>query len=280
LAYLLWQNNRTIEPPSPQSIADGLENGIRWLVSNREMVLGQHNPMLWWFVKESADTTNDERLHALFSEYKRHHLEPNPNTVWWHLFDAESKVPVVIRQLEQLPDYNLYIIYGATCDSALGEKEIISRQTDFAFCADHHPFSPACVTHQMVGARLAQQRGCLDPRVVQQLLFALHEKIVKQLAWDPRVVDVYVQRVLMLAESGMAQKIKPVWLQRVLDAQLTDGGWGNFHPLLPINHTHYIGLSDRLIIREPKSNFHTTAQGVFLLSLLAGERNGNMSWKK
>lgn len=142
-ACLLWQNNRTVEPPSLQSVSGGLENGIRWLVSNREAILDQHNPMLWWFVKESADVTNDERLHALIAEYKRRHLEPNPRSVWWHLFDAQSKVPVVIWQLERLPDYNLYFIYGATCDSALGKEEIIKRQHDPAFCADYHSFSPA-----------------------------------------------------------------------------------------------------------------------------------------
>jgi hypothetical protein len=74
----------------------------------------------------------------------------------------------------------------------------------------------------------------------------------------------------MLAESGMAQKIKPVWLQRILDAQLADGGWGSLYMLLPVSRTHYLGLTDRPVIMEPRSNFHTTAQGVFLFSLLAG----------
>lgn len=86
--YELWQNNRLVEPPSQKLIPQSLENGIHWLVANREIYLSQDNAMLWWFVKESAEITRDERLYVLFSEYKKHYLDPHPENVWWHLFDA------------------------------------------------------------------------------------------------------------------------------------------------------------------------------------------------
>ena len=264
-----WQNNRSIDAPPPRSVSESLEKGVNWLVNNREMILGKNNPMLWWFIKQSADITRDERLHALFSEYMRRHLDPYPKNVWRHLFGTKSEAPLVMRQLERLPDYNLYLIYAATCDPVFAREEIIQRQNDPEFCATHHPFGPACVTHQLIGVRLAQRRRCLDPQVTQQLVSALQEKIFKQLVWDPRVVDVYIQRMIVLAESGATHKIKPVWLQRVLDAQLADGGWDSFHILFSVNHTQYVGLTEKLVIKESKSNFHTTAQGVFLLSLLA-----------
>lgn len=265
----LWRNNRSIDAPSPQSISESFEKSVNWLVNNREMILGKNNPMLWWFIKQSADITLDERLHALFSDYKSRYLNVQPESLWWHLFDVSSNAPIVMWQLENFADYQLYFLYGITCDSGLAKEEIIRRQNDSEFCAVYHPFSPACVTHQLMGVRLAQQRHCLDSQVAQQLVLALQEKIAKQLAWDPRVVDVYIQRVLMLAESGVTHKIKPVWIQRVLDAQLPDGGWDSFHILFPVNQTQYMGLTDKLLIKESKSNFHTTAQGVFLLSLLA-----------
>jgi hypothetical protein len=267
-SHELWQNNRSIDAPSPQLISESHEKGINWLVNNREIILGNNNPMLWWFIKQSADITRDERLHTLFSEYTRRYLDPYPRNVWWHLFDIESKAPVDVRQLDYLPDYNLYFIYGATCNSSLAYEEIIRRQNDPEFCGTYHPFSPACVTHQLMGVRLAQRRRCLSPQIKQELVLALQDKIVKQLVWDPRVVDVYIQRVLMLAESGVAHKIKPVWIQRVLDAQSTDGGWDNFHIVFPVNRTQYMGITDRLVIGEPKSDFHATAQGVYLLSLI------------
>jgi hypothetical protein len=46
-------------------------------------------------------------------------------------------------------------------------------------------------------------------------------------------------------------------------------GWDSFHILFPVNRTQYIGLTNTLIIKKPESNFHVTAQGVYLLSLLA-----------
>lgn len=203
----IWQNNRSIDTPSSRAVADSLAKAIGWLMANREAVLGENNPMLWRFIRTSADITGDERLQALFSDYKKRHLDPYLKNVWWHLFDTQSKVPVMLWQFEHLPDYNLYFIYGATCDPVLGKQQIIQNQNDPAFCASYHSVSPACVTHQLMGVRLAQRRGCLDPHTAEQLVFALQEKIIKQLVWDPRVVDVYVQRVLMLAESGMSQKM-------------------------------------------------------------------------
>jgi hypothetical protein len=41
----LWQNNRSIGAPSPQSVSESLENGVNWLVNNRETILGKNNPM-------------------------------------------------------------------------------------------------------------------------------------------------------------------------------------------------------------------------------------------
>jgi hypothetical protein len=275
--YHLWHNNRSIEAPSVSSISASFEKGVGWLLNNREAILGNNNSMLWWFIQESADITQDERLLVLFHEYKRRHLDPYPSNIWRHLFDDQSKTPIILRQLEYFPDYNLHFIYGVTCSPDLEREEIIRRQNEPEFCANYHPFSPACVTHQLMGARFAQRRGCLDPQVAQELVHALQKKVIRQLVWDPRVVDVYIQRVLVMAESGMLKELKPVWLQRVLDAQLDDGGWSNFYFLFPVSHMHSIGFKGhQLVLQNPeeiKGSFHATAQGVFLMSLVASEWN-------
>lgn len=241
--FQIWRNNRSVDVPSAQSISRSLEKSIDWLVQNRETILGQNSAMLWWFVKESAGITRDERLNAILAEYMRRHIDPYPENAWRYLFDGQSKIQVAMWQLEHLPDYNLYFIYGASCNPELAKEEVIRRQNDPAFCATHHPFSPACVTHQLIGARLAQRRNCLDQRAAQELVPALQEKIVNQLVWDPRVMDVYIQRVLVLAESGAGQQIKPVWLQRILEAQLPDGSWSGFYPLIPVGRGYHAGFS-------------------------------------
>ncbi|MGD8843757.1 MAG: hypothetical protein PVJ83_09815, partial [Gammaproteobacteria bacterium] len=97
---------------------------------------------------------------------------------------------------------------------------------------------------------------------------SLQKRLHTQLSLDPRVVDVYMQRVLMLVESGAAASVKPVWLQRLIDAQQPDGGWSSFMPLIPVGGGRYIGTQRLLTISTPKSDFHMTAQGVLLFALL------------
>lgn len=94
-----------------------------------------------------------------------------------------------------------------------------------------------------MGARLVQRSRCLPSRALNQLVMALQERITRQLAWDPRIVDVYVQRVMMLAESGATHRIKPVWLRRVLEAELADGSWSGFHPLVPVGGGYLLALA-------------------------------------
>jgi hypothetical protein len=269
-AYQLWQNNRSVAAPSPQSVSASLEKSIGWLVNNREAILGQNNPMLWWFVKKSADITRDERLHTLFLEYKRRHIDPYPKNVWRNLLEENSKVPVDMWQFEHFPDYNLYFLYGASCSRNFEKEEIIRRQHETSFCDTYHPFSPACVTHQLMGVRLVQQNRCLDSQTTHELVRALQEKIVNQLVWDPRVMDVYIQRVLMIAESGAGQRIKPVWMQRVLEAQLPDGSWSGFYPVMPLGGGYHLGFpTNKITVSQVRGGFHATAQGVLLMSLVA-----------
>jgi hypothetical protein len=76
------------------------------------------------------------------------------------------------------------------------------------------------------------------------------------------VLDVYLQRALMLAESGNAHCIKPVWLQTVIKAQRPDGGWSGIDPLLPVGNGRYPEFGGRAFTtRHPASEFHATAPG-------------------
>lgn len=124
------------------------------------------------------------------------------------------------------------------------------------------------------GRQTGATKGLPRRRFIATACARASKKIVNQMIGDPRVVDVYLQRSLMLAESGLFEAIKPVWLQRVLEAQMKDGGWGDFYLLSPTIYGHSIGFnSHRLRLlnsRQIKSSFHATAQGIFLLSLVLG----------
>ena len=105
----------------------------------------------------------------------------------------------------------------------------------------------------------------------------VQDKTTVEAAWDFRVVDHYVQKVLMLAESGATERIKPRWLRRVIDAQRADGGWDDFDKLLNFGTDEALGWSGgSLRIRRPESNFHTTVQGLYLMSLLSAQASGTL----
>ncbi len=155
-----------------------------------------------------------------------------------------------------------------TCDKDLERHPDISAQNKADFC-NHHLLRPACVTHQLMGIRILQRRKCGDPATLANSVSILQKKITSQLFYDPRVVDVYLQRVLMLIESGARDKVKPVWLRRVLLAQSKAGGWGAFEPLIALPGGQDFGFSRHGIsMKKPYDSFHATIQGVMIMSLL------------
>jgi hypothetical protein len=73
----------------------------------------------------------------------------------------------------------------------------------------------------------------------------------------------------MLVESGAPEKIKPLWLRRVIAAQLSEGSWSNVQPLIPVGNNRYLSFNEKLLgVDLVAGNLHATAQGIWLLSLL------------
>lgn len=266
VAGLLYMNNRTATWPERDELAPALEAGIDWMTRHREAILKQANPVLWWMVQQSAERTGDPRLQALFADYAAQRLGVGRN-LWVPLFYPGRWVPFSDADIAHFPDYNLHFIYAISCDSGLADNPVVQSQLDPGFC-DRHPWRPACATHQLMGFRFMQINQCGDSEATRASVSALQSRIVAQLTWDPRVVDVYVQRVLMLIESGAADRVKPVWLRRVLDAQRPDGGWAGVDPLISAGELT-LGFGPRgLSLKQPRSDFHASAQGLLLLSLL------------
>jgi hypothetical protein len=270
--YLLALNNLAVSPPAESRMERALDRGVDWLVAHEERIVSTFHPVLWWMVGRSAELTQHPELQRLLRKYLEQTLTQFSNSPWRYLFESNIWVPVTEHTLEALPDYNVLFLYGLSCDTELGERPLVRRQLESEFCPEVHPFSPACTTHQLMGVRFMQARGCGDSGQNEAVIRVLQDRIVRQLTWDPRVVDVYIQRVLMLQESGAGERVKPVWLQRILNAQLQDGGWGDFETVLPIPGERAVGFSGRLLsIGTEKASFHATAQAIFLLSLLLEE---------
>lgn len=72
--------------------------------------------------------------------------------------------------------------------------------------------------------------------------------------------------------TGAQDQVKPIWIQQILNHQLTDGGWSDFNALFKLGNNKSVGFSSRIIsIGSEKSTFHATAQGVYLLTWLINE---------
>ncbi len=268
-AGLLWQNNRSVAPVSKAEIQQSLSVGIAWLLEHKGKILKESNPMLWWMVQQSAIASGDPGLYKLFASYETVYLKNRRNNIWRPLFYENTWSPVDYETIRQFPYYNKHFLYALNCDRDLEKYPEIRTQNEADFC-NSHPLRPACVTHQLMGIRMLQRKKCGVPDELDNTVSILQQRIRNQLFYDPRVVDVYIQRVLMLIESGSADTLKPVWLRQVLRAQSEAGGWSNFDPLLALPGGWSLGFSQRGIgIQKQRDTFHATAQGVMVMSLLS-----------
>ena len=270
ICFQLWQNNKYVEYPNRSTVQHSLSSWISWLDSHRSEILSDSNPMLWWMLKESATLTENSTLIGLYEDYKVRYLDSSPNNVWSHLFYKDSIAPLNPMRLQNFPGYNIFFLYGASCSSSLGREMAVTEQLSPSFC-DNHLFSPACATHQLMGFRFLQRRQCGNQKDTSEAINSLQNRLVSQLSWDFRLVDVYLQRVLMLVDSGAHERVKPIWIKRVLSEQNSDGGWSGFEPLIPLSKDLSIGFtftSKVIGIDRDQSTFHPTVQGVLLMSLL------------
>ena len=272
LMYLVavYQNNKEVEPVSAEVARLQLDRAMSWLKKNRDQILGDNNPMLWWMIYESHQLSHDPELAQLLSDYFERH-ESMQTGAWAPLFGGKRITYIRESSLKGLPYYNKHFIYSLNCAENLPyDSEIIAQQNTKEFCHQaSYFFRPACLTHQLMGINFIKQNQCNAGVNVDEVMLSLQDDILNQLVWDVRPVDVYMQRVLMLYITGAGQKIKPVWVKRILDNQLEDGGWDDFAGFMPLGGGKYLGYAARgIAVKQPRSAFHPTAQGIYLLTML------------
>ena len=267
---LYLKNNRKLEFIDKLAVSESLEQSVQWLVNNEEKILDNNNPMLWWMLKRSAEITKDYRIIKLYRAYKTRYIDSNLANIWRPLFIPYTSINLNRYDLSNFPDYNLYFLYGLTCNKDYAKREIIQKQMRSDFCPTEHPISPACVTHQLMGLQFRIMRQCGDRGEMLSQSKELQDMISLQLHWDVRVVDVYLQRVLMLIDTGASERVKNQWVQNILNQQSADGGWGPYQSLIEIGGDKAVVFYGKGIkIVRPETDLHATAQGVLIMSLLA-----------
>lgn len=68
-----------------------------------------------------------------------------------------------------------------------------------------------------MGLRFMQRYQCGYDEKINETIVELQKIVVLELTWDFRVGDAYIQRVLMLVDSGAYDQVKPIWISRVLE---------------------------------------------------------------
>ncbi len=269
-AYASYENNKTANMPGPIAIEKAHARSVDWLASNYQRLKNIQNPALWWMLKEANDISNNQKLAEVYSQYKTGYLDKTQPNIWTPYFRKYYKPAVPdIMFLKDFKPYQIFFVYALSCDKDLAQAPVIHAQLEADYCPLHY-LNTHCVTHQLMSVRLMQERYCGDDAQLALLSKSLQEIIINELTFDFRVNDSYLQRLLMLAEAGNFNAIKPVWVQHILDAQNEDGGWDDLHPVIPVGNSKSLGWSSRKfpVYAENKSNLHATAQGIWLTALL------------
>lgn len=269
LAAGVINNNFGDSTYSRDEVKTSFSRSIDWLYANRDNIMQDHNSMLWWMLIQAAEVSNDVRLTALVNEFKSRYANDYRYSVWSYLITGEPSLRPFDAAIENLPDYNQHFIYAYSCNYYLAALPVIQMQNETDFCWKHHPVSPACTTHQLMGFRFMQRTDCNDVEALDTRIDRISQFIRLQSMFDFRVVDVYLQRVLMQYDSDHAERVNPRWVKRILNHQREDGGWTDFETLIPLPGNYALGFSARIMdVRRPVSSFHATAQGVWLMAML------------
>lgn len=272
---LYVHNNQAAEPIAADQVRLRLAHSIDWLIAHRASIYRENNPVLWWMLREAGELNGDARLQELAGRYINEYRTNAFDSPWTLLFEPERgrNFPIDVDLTTALSDYQQYLLFSLTCNTQLSNRPSIERQHQVNYCRVHRPLSPACTTHQLMGFRFQQRIQCSLLPDLNQRVGALQNTVADQLRFDPRVVDVYIQRLLMLVDSDAAYQIQSRWLERAMTNQLADGGWDDLDPIITIGEIALGFDTSGFAMRKRTGNLHVTAQSVLLLSHLAARPN-------
>ncbi|MES2089468.1 MAG: hypothetical protein V4532_05760, partial [Pseudomonadota bacterium] len=203
-------------PPSQTLLRQSFQASAQWLVQHEAEIIQDGNPMLWRMVREAAIVSGGSGLQSLSQRYRSQWVDAVPSNGWAKLFDPVIERTSAGIHLGPLQDYQRLFAYGLSCDAILGARPEIQRQLTADACSPHLMSAlhgdPPCVTHQLMGFMLIREARCGDQRLINQAVALAHERIQRELVFDFRVTDAYLQRVMMLYRTGASSKIQPVWL--------------------------------------------------------------------
>jgi hypothetical protein len=276
-AWAIWFGNRDVPPVTRPQQQQSYQRAVDWIRANEAQVLKDPNAALWWMLQTAAQRTHDPYLLELVRKSTDStYVGDRAGLPWKRMLDPTAEVTLNLFNTEALRPYQRFFYHALTCLPVSLDDGDTNRFLAGNACRPQAIQvwlkDPACTTHQLMGVQLFQRMGCPTQENLQALKFTLLSDIDQQMRFDVMVKDTYFQRVLALLWGGDRDRVKPVWLQRVLASQLPDGGWAGHHqiPELP-NWLQPWRIKSWLVGgAQPEgihADFHASAQGLLIMAL-------------
>ena len=261
----LFNNNVSLAPLSKAEFKAKLDraeaDALDWVLGKAPATSEQvsarrtdivENIYLLDFVLDTADMTGNTQLRDLLDI--RHKLWPTGDR-WRRMVEPES--PYIAPDdefLQQLTDYQRWTLH------ALWPREFPLTPEDQADMFSMDKYQRGHLTHQLLAVTFYRKRQGTSPEL-ERLIRHLGERVAAEARIDFRVTDLYLQRIAFLLNAGMADLVRPRWVERALGAQQPDGGW---------TYAWY-GWDESLWhwrLPEEETMAHSTVQGLWLIAML------------
>jgi hypothetical protein len=277
LLYLEHQNSAQVALATRTQLRASFDRARDWIVHNRSAVLNENNSMLWLFVREAGRLADDQQLQSLAGEYQARSARGTLSQFFFDSTGIDSVRMAHITLGDEWEGYQRLFVYGATCNSPLRFDPEVAALLSPAACETGRAWlrNPWCRTHQLMGLRFVQKNECEPAGETAQTISSVQDGILSELSWDFRVEDAYLQKVWTLIESGRRNDIKAIWVRRIVESQRNDGGWNGVGVIVRLPGERAVfwqggGLHPHVGVIPP-SNFHATAQGLYLMALLLNQ---------
>jgi len=227
-----------------------LDRALEWTKEHRADILKKKNIALLRMLQDADEIKSNTLLSGIVYEFMAAPVAP---VCWKRLLDPHKNISAIELNQTIKNEYidNKWILYALDPEKA----ELTEKQMKDFFNGDI--WQGRQLTHQLWALiHLRDRQG--DNEELNNLIEHLCNRITGQLPYNIAVVDIYFQKNAFVMKAGFPEKINRRWLERIIENQLTDGGW---------NDRWYCFQSPRrpLFTPQPPSNQHATVQALWLL---------------
>ena len=209
-----------------------------------------NNPPLVHMLVDISGISGDSRLQEISSKLVAEYRRIPMGVVGKMVDPTIDEPPLVDPKYEEYQRWLLHAISPA--EVPLSEAERASMFSDNLRMYN--------LTHQLFAFYFSRKFHGETPEL-HGLMDRAEQRIATEATYDFRVTDLYLERIAFLLAAGRPDLVKPRWVERVLAAQQSDGGWrytwGGWGP-------HLLSYADA----GERSEAHPTGLGMWLTNML------------